>query len=115
VLGRIGDENRISSFSVLGVYVLGLVNVEGRMTRVRSKKLHGLVNRFLLSQVKARVAFEENNFKVKPERRGFGRHGFLSLECLESFSRRSSGNTPAALFVDCIFLLGPLAREFLGG
>jgi hypothetical protein len=91
------------------------MDVEREMPRVGSKKLHGLVYELFLFQAEAGIILQKDNFKVKPKRRGFSRHDILSLKSLKSLGWGGSRNTPALVFVDCIFTLGPFMREFLNG
>ena len=65
------------------------------MTRVGSKELHGLVYELSLFHTKARVALQKHNLKIKPERRGFRRHGSLSLKGLRRAPPEKRQSTPA--------------------
>jgi hypothetical protein len=47
------------------------------MSRVGSKKFGGLIDELLVFQTEVRIVFQKNKLKVKPERRGFSRHGRL--------------------------------------
>jgi len=115
VFGRICDENGIASLGVLRSNIFGLVNIERAMPRVGSEKLHGFVDELLLFQAKMRIVLQKNNFKIKPERRGCGRHGILAFKGLKSLGRRSGRDTPALVLVDGIFTPGPFRGKFLNG